>query len=263
MVDIQRLIDISVKAAHTAGNIILDGKKYSVRAKSDADYVTETDFECQKAIKEIISESFPSHNFLAEEDGGSFTGIDDMWIIDPLDGTTNFIHGLSHSAVSIAFYTSGEIKTGVIFDPYKNELFHAVKGGGAYLNGNSISVSDINDIRTSVIATGMPFRKHEKIPEYFKVLSDVLKNSSGIRRMGSAALDLAYTACGRFDGFFEGWLSPWDIAAGILIVEEAGGKVKDFTGKTDFLINGCIVASGKGIYDKLFEIVNKDLGDLE
>lgn len=261
MVEIQSLIDISFKAVHAAGKIMLDGREYFVRSKSPSDYVTEIDIECQKVIKEIISERFTSHNFLAEEDGGIFSEEDDLWIIDPLDGTTNFIHGLSHSAVSIAFYTKGKIQTGVIYDPYKNELFHAVKDGGAYLNGKSISVSDTNDMSSSIIATGMPFRKHEKIPAYFTVLSNVLKNSSGIRRMGSAALDLAYTACGRFDGFFEGWLSPWDIAAGVLIIEEAGGKVKDFSGKTDFLNNGCIIASGEGIFDQLFKIVNKDIKD--
>lgn len=261
MVETQRLIDISSIAAQAAGKIILERKEFSVRSKALSDYVTEIDIECQKAIKEIISEKFPSHNFLAEEDGGIFLEEDDLWIIDPLDGTTNFIHGLSQSAVSIAFYTNGALQSGVIYDPYKNELFHAVRGGGAYLNGKSITVSDTNDMRSSLIATGMPFRKHEKIPAYFTVLSNVLKNSSGIRRMGSAALDLAYTACGRFDGFFEGWLSPWDIAAGILIVEEAGGKVKDFSGKRNYLKNGCIIASGEGVFDHLFEIVNKDMKD--
>lgn len=261
MVEIKKLLDISVKAVHSAGNIMLDGRDYSVSSKSKSDYVTEIDIECQKVIKEIISAEFPSHNFLAEEDGGIYEDKDDLWIIDPLDGTTNFIHGLSHSAVSIAFYTSGDIKTAVIYDPYKKELFHAVKGGGAFLNGKSIFASGINDMGSSLIATGMPFRKHEKIPEYFSALSKVLKNSSGIRRMGSAAIDLAYTACGRFDGFFEGWLGPWDIAAGVLIVEEAGGKVSDFSGGKDFLKNGCIIASGKNIYDQLFDIVNKDMKD--
>ena len=261
MVETRELINISVKAVHAAGEIMLDGREYKIRSKSLSDYVTEIDIECQKVIKGIISEHFPSHSFLAEEDGGSFKDKNDVWIIDPLDGTTNFIHGLSHSAVSVAFYTSGEIKTGVIYDPYKKELFHAVKGGGAYLNERSISVTDTRDMRSSLIATGMPFRKHEKISKYFTVLSNVLKSSSGIRRMGSAAIDLAYTACGRFDGFFEGWLAPWDIAAGVLIVEEAGGTVRDFSGKTGFLNNGCIIASGKGIFDQLFEIVNKDMKD--
>ncbi|MBN2856847.1 MAG: inositol monophosphatase [Candidatus Delongbacteria bacterium] len=261
MVEIQSLTNISVKAARSAGRIMLEGGEYSVSMKSPSDFVTDIDIECQNTIKEIISGSFPTHNFLAEEDGGSFKDTDDLWIIDPLDGTTNFIHGLSHSAVSIAFYTNGAVQTGVIYDPYKDELFHAVKGHGAYLNGKSISVSGTSDMKQSLIATGMPFRRHEKIPEYFKVLSEVLKKSSGIRRMGSAALDLAYTACGRFDGFFEGWLSPWDVAAGILLVEEAGGKVRDFSGNNDFLNNGCIIASGKGILDQLFETVNKVMKD--
>jgi len=261
MVELNNIIRVSVEAARKAGEIILASKPSSVRKKSRSDYVTGTDIKCQDAIKEIIIRNFPDHIILAEEDGGVFKPVSNLWIVDPLDGTTNFIHDLGHSAVSVAFYTDGEIRTGVIYDPYADEIFTAVKGKGAFLNGEKITVSSVTDIRSCLIATGMPFRKPDKRERYFACLSEVLSMTSGLRRMGSAALDLAYVSCGRFDGFFEGWLSPWDIAAGALLISESGGKITDFTGGSDYLGNGCVVCSGSGIYDEFFSTVNKHLKD--
>ena len=220
-----------------------------------------TNVKCQDVIKSIISAEFPDHNFLAEEDGGSFTPQDKLWIIDPLDGTTNFIHDLKHSAVSIAYFDKNEVKIGVIYLPYDDEIFYAVKGKGAFLNESKISVSKENDISKSLIATGMPFRIPEKREIYFDCLSEVLGKCSGIRRMGSAAIDLAYIACGRFDGFFEGWLSPWDIAAGILIIEEAGGKITDFKGEHNYFRHGCVITGNKEIHRELISIIKIKLGD--
>ncbi len=261
MVDYEDILLTAKKAAFEAGKLIMSENPSTVTAKSPCDYVTDVDLMCQDKIKTIIKSTYPEHKFLAEEDGNVFTEEDDMWIIDPIDGTTNFIHGLKHSAVSIAFYSDNEVKAGVIYDPYINELFTSVKGKGAFLNGDKISVSSETDMRKSLIATGMPFRRHEKIPVYFECLSEVLRNSSGIRRMGCASLDLAYVASGRFEGFFEGWLSPWDIAAGILIIEEAGGTVSDFQGKKNYFSHGCIIASAPGIENVFSQIVVNILKD--
>jgi myo-inositol-1(or 4)-monophosphatase len=249
--DYDKILNTAIKAAKKAGDIILHNKAKTIEIKSKSDYVTEVDVKCQDEIKSIISAEFPDHKFLAEEDGGSFTPQDKLWIIDPLDGTTNFIHDLKHSAVSIAYFSNDEVKVGVIYLPYDDELFYAVKGKGAFLNKAKISISKENDISRSLIATGMPFRIPEKKEAYFDCLSDVLGKCSGLRRMGSAAIDLAYIACGRFDGFFEGWLSPWDIAAGILIIEEAGGKITDFKGEKEYFDHGCIIAANRIIkYNK-------------
>ncbi|HQO10361.1 MAG TPA: inositol monophosphatase family protein [Clostridiales bacterium] len=259
MVDLNKIISAAEGSCRKAGQIIKTSSPSEIKVKSCSDYVTDIDLDCQNVIKNTVLSEFPGHSFLAEEDGNDFSESDDLWIIDPLDGTTNFIHGLAHSAVSVAYYTKGDLLAGAIYDPYSDEMFTAVKGRGAFLNGSPVTVSGQNEMKRGLIATGMPFRRHEKIPPYFDCLADVLKNSSGIRRMGCASLDLAYTACGRFEGFFEGWLSAWDIAAGILIVEEAGGRVSDFSGGKNCLKSGCIIAASCHIYPGLYKIVNKHL----
>ncbi|MBN2857910.1 MAG: inositol monophosphatase [Candidatus Delongbacteria bacterium] len=261
MVALSKIIQISVKAARAAGEVIRASEPSGITIKSPSDYITETDVKCQDMIKNIILQEFPDHNFLAEEDGGSFEPKNDLWIIDPLDGTTNFIHGLKHSAVSIGFYTEGDIQAGVIYDPYSDELFHAFKGGGSFLNGSKLNISSCKEIKQCLMATGMPFRKPSKREKYFICLSEILASSSGIRRMGSAALDLAYVAAGRFDGFFEGWLSPWDMAAGVVIAKEAGAAISDFRGDGDFLNNGCIICAQPAIFGDMFKIINKHLKD--
>jgi myo-inositol-1(or 4)-monophosphatase len=261
MVSCDKIISAAKEAALTAGAIISSSSAGVIEIKSPTDYVTDIDFKCQKEIIDIIKSSFPGHNILAEESDDRFSGKNDLWIIDPLDGTTNFIHGLSHSCVSIAYFTESEVKAGVIYDPYRKEMFSAVKGRGAYLNGERLIMPPDAQIKKCLIATGMPFRNHDKVVPYFMCLSGVLKSSSGIRRMGSAALDLAWTAAGRFGGFFEGWLSPWDIAAGVLIIEESGGRITDFKGEKNYFHNGCVVAAGESVFPVLFSIVNENLKD--
>lgn len=257
----EKILDTGIKSAREAGRIIVSNKAGLIKEKSKSDYVTEIDIRCQDKIKEVIKAAFPDHNFLAEEDGKEFVSEKSLWIIDPLDGTTNFIHDLKHSAVSIAYYNENEVKVGIIYQPYTDELFHAVKGKGAYLNGSRISISEQRDISKSIIATGMPFRKPEKIPVYFDCLSKILSSCSGIRRMGSVAIDLAYTACGRFDGFFEGWLSPWDIAAGKIIIEESGGTFTDFNGEHNYFDHGCIITGNKEMHRELISIIKIKLGE--
>ncbi|MBN2789591.1 MAG: inositol monophosphatase [Candidatus Delongbacteria bacterium] len=259
--DYTQILNIAKEAAREAGKIILHSKAEIIHEKSRSDYVTEVDIKCQDRIKEIISKEYPAHNFLAEEDGQNFEPVNDLWIIDPLDGTTNFIHGLKHSAVSIAYYNRNDVQVGVIYQPYTDELFHAVKGKGSFMNNSPITVSKEKNISRSIIATGMPFRKPEKIKVYFECLAEVLSNCSGIRRMGSAAIDLAYTACGRFEGFYEGWLSPWDIAAGKVILEEAGGIFTDFNGGKKYFDHGCIVIGNEQIHRDLLTIIKTKLGE--
>lgn len=262
MSDLKKILETAKQAAFNAGEIIKTKRPREVSMKSKADFVTEVDIAAEKAIISKINNVYPKHNILSEETGEKkhFEPMDDLWIIDPLDGTTNFIHNLRHSAVSIAYYTKGDIKVGLIYNPYLREMFYAVKGEGAFLNNMKITVSAGVPFSNAIFATGFPFRHKQKFHYYKEAFSEVLLNSSGVRRFGSAALDLAYVACGRYEAFFEGWLSPWDVAAGALIVEEAGGIVSDFKKKNDYLYHGCIIASSKSVYGELQQICEKHLG---
>lgn len=243
----ERLLTTAVRAARLGGEVILkslgrisDG---DVVLKEASDFVTRVDTESEGVIIRAIEEEFPDHSFLAEESAGS--GLEDegyLWIIDPLDGTTNYIHGYPAFSVSIAVRYKDEIVAGVVFDPVRDELFTAVQGQGASLNGRMIEVSDVADPGYALLATGFPFRKKEIIDDYLGLFRKLFMQVSDIRRGGSAAIDLAYIACGRCDGFFEVGLSPWDIAAGSLLIEEAGGRVTDFSGGHDSLLTGSIVA---------------------
>lgn len=256
------IIETAKIAALRAGSLIVENGPKEITAKGLNDFVTEIDLKCQEVIISTIKENYPAHNFLAEESDSSFISLDNMWIIDPLDGTTNYIHGLNHSGVSIAYYDHGEIKAAVIYNPFTEEMFHTVKGEGAYLNNLKISVSSCSKLKSALVATGFPFRKHEKISLYKECFAEMLMNCSGIRRMGAASLDLAYVACGRYDTFFEGWLSPWDIAAGVLLVKEAGGVVTDFSNSNNYLQNGCIIAAADELLRKETDtIVNKYFKD--
>ncbi|MBN1971741.1 MAG: inositol monophosphatase [Candidatus Delongbacteria bacterium] len=256
------ILETAIKAAKLAGNVIKMSRPAEINLKSTADYVTEIDLICQNIIIDNIENNFPDHEILAEENGGFFRKTNKLWIIDPLDGTTNFIRNLSHSGVSIAFYDEGDLQVGVVYDPYRDELFSAIKGEGAFLNDKPIKVSETIEFKNSLFATGFPFRHPDKVKIYKNVFEEVLINCSGIRRMGSAALDLCWTASGRYDGFFEGWLAPWDIAAGALILREAGGIISDFYGSKDYLSTGCVVCGNHYVFDRLFEIVSKQLKEL-
>jgi myo-inositol-1(or 4)-monophosphatase len=254
-------LKIGVTAARLAGDVILKnlGKLSAsdVQTKQAFDFVTKVDRWSEAVILATIREKFPSHAFLAEEtlkqaDAGTY-----RWIIDPLDGTTNYIHGFPVFSVSIALEYGGEIVMGIVFDPLRDELFHAIKGGGAFLNNQEIRVSGVNTLGGSLIATGFPFRAKDMIDLYLSAFRNIFFEVSDIRRAGSAAVDLAYVAAGRFEGFFELNLGPWDMAAGSLLITEAGGAVTDFGGGHDFLSTGNIVAGNMAVQPEILEIIKK------
>lgn len=251
----------AIEAAHHAGKYIVDniGKitEKDIACKQLSDFVTRIDVESEKIIIEIIKKKFPNHLFLAEE---SVVAVDRgiyKWIIDPLDGTTNFIHGYPVFSVSIALKYYEEIILGIVFDPTREELFTAEKGKGAFLNEKPISVSSMRKFSNSLIATAFPFRKKELIDPYITVFKGIFSRVSDIRRAGSAALDLAYLACGRCDGFFEIGLSPWDIAAGAILIKEAGGVITDFGGDSDYLETGNVVAGIPSVHNELLKEVKR------
>jgi myo-inositol-1(or 4)-monophosphatase len=247
----------AVKAARHAGAVILDNRgKISgedIHLKMASDFVTRVDTESEHIIIDTIRDAFPHHIFLAEESLKEVDTDKYRWIIDPLDGTTNFIHQYPVFSVSIALEYQREIILGVILDPLRGELFTAEKGRGAYLNDRRIRVSAVREKEYSLIATGFPFRRKELIDPYLKLFRNIFLRVGDLRRAGSAALDLAYLACGRCEGFFEIGLGPWDIAAGGLMIREAGGVVTDFSGGGDYLSTGNIVAGTPLIHEMLLK----------
>ncbi len=257
MTEYEGFLEIAIKAAKLAGEVILSnlGKisKGDINLKHASDFVTYVDRESERMIIKTIKEVCPENTFLAEEslkeDG------DYLWIIDPLDGTTNYIHCYPMFAVSIALRHEKEIKIGVILDPLRDELYTAVKGKGAYLNGTHIKVSSVEEMRDALITTGFPFRKKEMIDLYLKLFRNLFNRVSDIRRAGSAALDLAHLACGRCDGFFELGLSPWDVAAGSLLIKEAGGIVTDFGGGEEYIDTGNIIAGTPALHGEILKEV--------
>ncbi len=259
-------LSTAFRASMFAGKFILDnlGKitKNDIDIKQASDFVTYVDKESEKIILSTIKTKFPNHYFLAEESLKE-TGTDGYrWIIDPLDGTTNFIHGYPVFSVSIALEFQNEIILGLVFDPLRNEVFSAEKGKGAFLNGHTISVSKISNSEEALIATGFPFRKKEMIDPYLKLFKNLFYKVSDIRRAGSAALDLAHLACGRCDGFFEIGLGPWDMAAGSMLITEAGGKVTDFGGGVDYLATGNIVAGPLHLHKIISDEVKRVFGEI-
>ena len=257
-------LNIAVKAARRAGSIITraseDIGSLTVNDKSYNDFVTEVDLASEKEIIRVLKASYPEHAFLGEETGLTHQA-DNVWIIDPLDGTTNFLHGFPQYCISIALEEKGEITQAVIYDPNRNDLFTATKGQGAYLNQRRMRVSNKSKLKESILGTGFPFRDFQHLPVYLKIFEEVVRGTSGVRRPGSAALDLAYVAAGWFDGFFEINLSKWDIAAGGLLVTEAGGIVSDFSEKDGWLESGNIVATNPKIYDPLIKIIQSHITD--
>ncbi len=251
-------LQTAIQAAQAAGAITLE--KFGVLSQSDIkgkdfkDFVTEVDKACEAAISSIITERFPDDNMLCEE-GTVVKGTSERtWIVDPLDGTLNFIHSFPVFSISIALKDSNnELCTGVVFQPVLQELFTAERGCGAYLNGKKISVSNRSEKESFLIATGIPFTEYHYIDSYFGVLKEIIHDCAGIRRAGSAAIDLAYTACGRFDGFWEYKLCPWDYSAGVLLVREAGGMVTDFTGNEDVFQRNSIIAGNRISHPLLLE----------
>ncbi len=253
--------ELAILAAQSAGKLVRTSigtiTPDDVQDKRPFDYVTAVDKACERLIIDLIRKHYPEHEILAEESGNSPQKNSFRWIIDPLDGTTNFIHHFPHSGVSIALEQENEIILGVVYDPYRDELFWAERGGGAFCNGKPIAVSNHARLSHCLIATGFPFKNKELIDRYLSVLAAIFMAVSGIRRTGSAALDLTYVACGRFDGFFELQLSLWDIAAASLIVQEAGGKITDFEGHENRLQSGNIIASNSLIHQFMLAEVQK------
>jgi myo-inositol-1(or 4)-monophosphatase len=257
------MLHTAVKAARRAGAVInraandLDAVK--IQTKVQKDFVTEVDRAAEEAIIGILRAAYPDHAVLAEE-SGAFGESEYEWIIDPLDGTTNFIHGFPQYAVSIALRHRGVLSQGVIFDPTRNELFAASRGRGAFLNERRVRVSKRVGLGDALIGTGFPFRNLDRLDEYVHVFRRVTASTVGIRRPGAAALDLAYVACGRTDGFWEAGLSPWDMAAGALMILEAGGLVSDFEGKENYLETGDLVCGSPKVFAPLLAIVQESRG---
>jgi myo-inositol-1(or 4)-monophosphatase len=258
------MVNIAVRAARRAGGIInraagnLD--VLTVRHKSLNDLVSEVDRAAEDAIIETLKSSYPDHAILAEESGS--TGESEyVWIIDPLDGTTNFLHGLPIYAVSIALMHKGQLQHGVIYDPSRNDLYTASRGGGAFLNDRRLRVSRRDKLIDGLIGTGFPFRMFDYIDPYLGMLRDLMTRTAGVRRPGAAALDLASVAAGRLDGFWEIGLSPWDMAAGVLMITEAGGMVGDLEGNDKYLERGQIVAGNPKIFAQLLQTIQPHLTD--
>jgi myo-inositol-1(or 4)-monophosphatase len=223
--------------------------------------VSEVDVAAERAIIDTLKDAYPTHGFLGEESGSTSHQSDFIWIIDPLDGTTNFLHGFPQYCVSIALQHKGEITQAVIYDPSRNDLYTATKGRGAFLNDKRIRVSKCDKLQESLIGTGFPFRDFKHLDTYLSMFKSMLQKTSGLRRPGSAALDLAYVANGSLDGFWEIGLSPWDIAAGGLLVREAGGIISNLNGKEGWLQSGNILAASPKIYDAMVETLAPHLTD--
>ena len=252
------MLNTAVKAARKAGAIInrasLDLDLVRVSSKGRSDFVTEVDKAAEQAIIDILAKAYPDHAVLAEESGAAGKS-EYTWIIDPLDGTTNFIHGFPQYAVSIALRHREHIMQAVVYDPTRNELFTATRGRGAFLDERRLRVSKRERLSDCLIGTGFPFRSLEHLDEYVRMFKRVTETTAGIRRPGAAALDLAYVAAGRLDGFWEIGLSPWDMAAGSLLILEAGGLVSDFKGEPRFMESGRIVCGSPKIFTQLLQLV--------
>ena len=251
------MLNIAIKAARAAGSIInraaLDLEVLKIGTKGPNDYVSEVDRAAEAIIIATLLEAYPGHGILAEESGREHGARDSeyVWIIDPLDGTTNFLHGFPVYCVSIALAFRGQVQQAVVYDPTRNDLFFASKGRGAFLNDRRLRVSKRLRLTDSLIGTGFPFRKGDNFKRYVKMFEEVMQSCAGLRRPGAAALDLCYVAAGYYDGFFETGLSPWDIAAGSLMVTEAGGLIGNFTGDSDFLYQREVVAGNPKVYGQL------------
>jgi len=263
------MVNVALAAARKAGEIIFRAADridlIEVRRKSGADYVTEIDIAAEKEILFHLRKAYPDHEFLAEEGtaGAPPAGKSPYrWFIDPLDGTTNFSRGIPHFAVSIACMKEGRLEHAVVLDPVRREEFTATRGAGAQLNGRRIRVSTRASVQDLLLGTGVPFRPpaNERLDDYLACLRDFAARTAGIRRAGAASLDLAYVAAGRFDGFWEAGLAPWDIAAGALLVQEAGGLVSDFEGGHDWLHSGNIVAANPKCLKTMLQVINPNLG---
>jgi len=253
------MLNTAIKAARRAGSVIgrasLDLGQIKISVKQQNDFVTEVDRAAETAIIDTLREVYPTHAILAEESGLTDSRSDYQWIIDPLDGTTNFIHGFPQYAVSIALAHKGALTQAVVFDPNRNELFTASKGAGAFLNDKRIRVSQCAKLDAALLGTGFPYRRFDHADAYLALFKELTRRSAGIRRPGAASLDLAWLAAGRIDGFWEFGLAPWDMAAGALLILEAGGLVGDLSGEGDYLKTGNIVGGTPKVFAQLLRTI--------
>jgi len=256
----QPMLNIAVRAARAAGNIIIrqidQAQDLSASEKSKNDFVTEVDKQAEAVIINTLLKAYPGHAILAEESGTRGKS-DYIWIIDPLDGTTNFMHGFPHFAVSIALQHKGKLQQAVIYDPFRQELFTCSRGDGAYLNERRIRVSKRKNLDGALLGTGFPFGESANIDRFIETCRILMPLTAGIRRAGAATLDLAYIACGRLDGFWEFGLKPWDIAAGALLIEEAGGMVSDINGGNSFLESGNVLCAAPGVFEEMTALLGR------
>lgn len=257
------IINIATRAAYAAANAIQLGirdiTKLHIEKKGHNNYVTELDKKAEQIIIDIIRKAFPTHNILAEESGAHDNNSDCTWIIDPIDGTTNFMHTHPQYSISIGFREGNKITQGVILDPNRNDLYHAESGKGAFLNDKRIRVTKVSYLEDALLAAGFPTSDINLLDKFLRILKDMLLHTQSHRRQGSAALDLAYVAAGYLDGFWEFNLAPWDIAAGYLLVKEAGGMVTDFAGSQDFWESGNIVAANPKLISQILKIIQAHL----
>ncbi len=253
------MLNIAIRAARAAGDVIIRQIDYvqdlPIIEKGRNDFVTKVDKHAEIAIIDILRKAYPDHAFLAEESGQQGNS-PYLWIIDPLDGTTNYLHGFPQYAVSIALQYRDKLVQAVVYDPLRQELFTASGGEGAMLNNKRIRVSKQKNLGGALLGTGFPFKQQQRLDEYLSSFKVLFPMTSGIRRAGAAALDLAYIACGRLDGFWELGLKPWDMAAGVLLIQEAGGFVSDLYGEDTYLQNGDIIAANPKIHHEILNIIN-------
>jgi len=257
-------METALEAARRAGEVIVRGarnlEEVSWNLKGRGDYVSSVDREAEEAILAILRTAYPHHSILAEESGAR-QGSGMTWIVDPLDGTTNFLHGYPCFAVSIALASDGVLEKAVVYNPVAPEMFTATRDGGAFLYGMPLRVSGRSTLEGSLLGTGFPFKCQQHLDTYLATFRALFPSSAGVRRAGSASLDLASVAAGRFDGFWEIGLKPWDMAAGALLVLEAGGRVSDFSGGDDYLATGNIVAGTPSVWERMLEKIRPLLPD--
>ncbi len=256
------MINIAVRAARSAGNILLRYFEHTdtltVTEKKKNDFVSEVDKAAEQAIIEVLRKSYPNHAILGEE-SGSHKGNEYQWVIDPLDGTTNYLHGNPQFSISIALKHHDQLEHGVIYDPLREEMFSATRGSGAFLNDRRIRVTQRKGMEGALIGTGFPYRELSHLDAYMGMFRDMVSDTAGIRRPGSAALDFAYIAAGRLDGFWELGLSEWDFAAGALLIREAGGTISDLSGGERFFESGNVVAGGLKTHAAMLKLIKPHL----
>ncbi|MBL4638468.1 MAG: inositol-1-monophosphatase [Gammaproteobacteria bacterium] len=258
------LLNIAIRAARSAGNVIIRSIQHvehlDVTTKGRNDFVSDVDRLAEREIINAITKAYPDHAIMAEESGNSGDS-DTVWIIDPLDGTTNFLHGFPHYCVSIAVMVRGKIEHGVVYDPLREELFTASRGDGAQLNDRRLRVAKRKELANSLLATGFPFKNPQHLPAFLATFTSLFNQVADVRRTGSAALDLAYVAAGRLDGYWEIGLEKWDLAAGALLIEEAGGVISDFVGGDNYINSGNVVVGNLHVQKQMLDGITPHLTD--